>query len=179
MSHCLDIFRYCPVCGSLHFNVNNEKSKKCADCGFVYYLNPSAATAAFIENEQGELLVCRRGKEPVKGTLDLPGGFTDMEETCAETIAREIKEELNLSVDHSEILFSLPNWYCYSGMKIPTLDFFFRCQVSDFSGLQAADDVEEAFFVKPEELDPAQFGLASIRKAVAMYREKKTQAGGF
>ena len=74
MSHC------CPACGSQHFEINNVKSKKCADCGFVYYLNPSAATAAFIENEQGELLVCRRAKEPSKGTLDLPGGFADMEE---------------------------------------------------------------------------------------------------
>lgn len=176
MSHCLDLFRFCPVCGSQHFNVNNVKSKKCADCGFVYYLNPSAATAAFIENEKGELLVCRRGKEPAKGTLDLPGGFTDMEETCAATIAREIKEELNLTVDSSEILFSLPNWYCYSGMNIPTIDFFFRCRVSDFSGLKAADDVAEAFFVMPEEIDPEQFGLASIRKAVTMYKAGSSQS---
>ena len=170
MSHCLDHFRFCPVCGSRQFNVNNVKSKKCVDCGFVYYLNPSAATAAFIENEMGELLVCRRGKEPAKGTFDLPGGFTDMDETCAETIAREIKEELNLTVDSAEILFSLPNWYLYSGLNIPTLDFFFRCRVSDFSGLKAADDVAEDFFVKPEELDNGQFGLASIRKAVGMYK---------
>jgi ADP-ribose pyrophosphatase YjhB (NUDIX family) len=158
--------------------VNNVKSKKCADCGFVYYLNPSAATAAFIENESGELLVCRRGKEPGKGTLDLPGGFTDLEETSAETIAREIKEEINLTVDSSEILFSLPNWYRYSGMNVPTLDFFFRCSVSDFSTLQAADDAAEAFFVKIEELDPEQFGLTSIRKAVTIYKEKRIQAGG-
>jgi ADP-ribose pyrophosphatase YjhB (NUDIX family) len=176
MSHSLDIFRFCPVCGSPHFKANNVKSKKCADCGFVYYLNPSAATAAFIENEKGELLVCRRGKEPAKGTLDLPGGFSDMEETCAETIAREIKEELNLTVDRSEILFSLPNWYRYSGMNIPTLDFFFRCKISDFSTLQAADDVADAFFITPEELAPEQFGLTSIRKAVTMYKEKKAQA---
>ncbi|MBP1639052.1 MAG: ADP-ribose pyrophosphatase [Bacteroidetes bacterium] len=178
MSHPLDLFLFCPACGSQHFDDNNEKSKKCADCGFVYYLNPSAATAAFIENEEGELLVCRRGKEPAKGTFDLPGGFTDMDETCAETIAREVKEELNLTVDSSEILFSLPNWYRYSGMNIPTLDFFFVCKVSDFSELKAADDVAEAFFVKPEELHPEQFGLASIRKAVMLYKEKKTHAGG-
>jgi hypothetical protein len=44
--------------------------------------------------------------------------------------------------------------------------------VNDFSGLKAADDVAEAFFVKSEELDPEQFGLASIRKAVIMYKLK-------
>jgi hypothetical protein len=51
--------------------------------------------------------------------------------------------------------------------------------VSDFSTLQAADDVAEAFFVKPEKLDSEQFGLTSIRKAVTMYKERKAQTGGF
>ena len=41
MEHPLAQFLYCPECGSSHFEVNNEKSKKCADCGFVYYFNPS------------------------------------------------------------------------------------------------------------------------------------------
>ena len=64
--HPLELFKFCPVCGSPHFEIHNEKSKKCADCGFVYYFNSSAATVAFILNGKGELLVCRRGKEPVR-----------------------------------------------------------------------------------------------------------------
>ena len=93
MEHPLAQFLYCPECGSSHFEVNNEKSKKCADCGFVYYFNPSAATVALILNEKNELLVCRRAKEPAKGTLDLPGGFIDMNETGEEGVAREVLEE--------------------------------------------------------------------------------------
>ena len=38
-------------------------------------------------NEKKELLVCRRAKEPAKGTLDLPGGFIDMNETGEEGVA--------------------------------------------------------------------------------------------
>ena len=30
--HPLELFKYCPKCGSSHFVVNNEKSKRCADC---------------------------------------------------------------------------------------------------------------------------------------------------
>ena len=93
MKHPLDLFQYCPECGSSHFEVNNEKSKKCTDCGFVYYFNPSSATVALILNDQNELLVCRRAKEPAKGTLDLPGGFIDMNETGEEGVAREVLEE--------------------------------------------------------------------------------------
>ncbi len=94
MKHPLDLFQYCPECGSSHFEVNNEKSKKCTDCGFVYYFNPSSATVALILNDQNELLVCRRAKEPAKGTLDLPGGFIDMNETGEEGVAREVLEAL-------------------------------------------------------------------------------------
>lgn len=108
MEHPLDQFLYCPECGSSHFEINNEKSKKCADCGFVYYFNPSAATVALILNEKNELLVCRRAKEPAKGTLDLPGGFIDMNETGEEGVAREVLEETGLKVKKLFTSFHFP-----------------------------------------------------------------------
>ena len=108
MKHPLAQFLYCPECGSSHFEVNNEKSKKCADCGFVYYFNPSSATVALILNEKSELLVCRRAKEPAKGTLDLPGGFIDMNETGEEGVAREVLEETGLKVKKAVYQFTLP-----------------------------------------------------------------------
>ena len=68
MKHPLAQFLYCPECGSPHFEVNNEKSKKCTDCGFVYYFNPSSATVALILNEKKELLVCRRQRTGQRDT---------------------------------------------------------------------------------------------------------------
>ena len=93
MEHPLSKFKFCPICGSTHFEINNFKSKKCGSCGFIYYANPSSATVAFIMNEKDELLVVRRKNEPAKGTLDLPGGFVDMEETGEEGVMREVMEE--------------------------------------------------------------------------------------
>ena len=120
-------------------------------------------------NEKGELLVSLRAKEPQKGTLDLPGGFVDCGETAEETLVREIKEELNLELKDICYQFSLPNQYLYSGMDIPTLDMFFTCIVSDFSPLTVADDVAEARFVPIDKLNPAEFGLDSIRKAIRQF----------
>ena len=51
MLHPLEKFAYCPVCGSKHFEEQDFKSKKCGNCGFEYFLNPSSATAAFIVND--------------------------------------------------------------------------------------------------------------------------------
>ena len=56
-NHPLEPFHFCPKCGSDDFVVHNELSKHCNHCGFTYYQNPRASTAAFIMNSMGELLI--------------------------------------------------------------------------------------------------------------------------
>ena len=167
--HPLLQFKYCPECGAKGFEINDEKSKKCSQCGFVYYFNPSAACVAFIFNHKKELLVCRRGKEPAKGTLDLAGGFMDMHETGEEGIAREVKEETGLTVISTKYLFSLPNTYLYSGFLVHTLDLFFLCEVANDEHLEALDDVADTFWMQISEINPEDFGLDSIRNGVKKF----------
>ena len=179
MEHPLNQFGYCPRCGAHEFAIHDVKSKQCPACGFTYYFNPSAATVAVIVNERNQLLVCRRAKEPAKGTLDLPGGFIDCFETAEEGVRREVREETGLEVIRTEYLFSLPNLYPYSGFTVHTLDLFFRCTVTDDSHYQAMDDAGELFFLPWNEVDPQAFGLASIRKGIErltdsdMFKQKK------
>lgn len=170
MEHPLEIFKYCPVCGNEHFEVHNFKSKKCRDCGFTYYANPCSATAAFIVNDRDEMLVVRRAKEPAKGTLDLPGGFVDMGETVEEGMIREIKEETGLDVTNIEYLFSSPNVYVYSGMGVHTLDMDYLARVhGSVPAIKAADDAAEALWIPIAQVNPAEFGLTSIRNAVIRF----------
>lgn len=166
MTHPLSQFKYCPKCGSSDFNEYNEKSKRCSQCGFIYYFNSSAAVVAVIENNTGEILVARRAKDPAKDTLDLPGGFIDMYETAEEAAFREVKEETRLIVKSIQYLFSIPNIYNYSNFEVHTVDMFFKCKVDDFSELKAQDDVSELLFIPPNELNPSEFGLISVRKGV-------------
>ncbi len=167
--HFSKLFTHCPVCGASSFGPNNEKSMICSNCEFVFYVNASAAVATFIRNEKGDLLVCRRAKEPAKGTLDLAGGFVDENETAEEAVSREIAEELQARLTHAEYLFSLPNSYEYSGMSIPTLDLFFSCQLEDTTKLIPSDDVEDCFFLPLNQVKPSDFGLSSIRKGVEIF----------
>lgn len=162
-------FKNCPHCGSGNFVVNNEKSKKCIACGFTFYMNASAAVAAFITNDEGKLLVCKRAKEPAKGTFDLPGGFVDNNESAEQAITRELKEELGAETIEVNYLFSLPNNYLYSGLTIPTLDMFFECKLKNYEQLKAADDVAGFEFIAKNELNPDDFGLESIKKAIEKF----------
>ena len=173
--HPLEVFHYCPKCGSQDFEVHNALSRHCANCGFTFSQNPRASTAAFILNGKGELLVALRGKEPAKGTLDLPGGFVDNDENAEQGMVREILEETGLSVsaDEVEYLFSIPNVYRYSGMDIHTLDLFFLCHVDDDAVVKAADDAAELTWVPLKKVYVERFGLRSIRQAVHRFLEKK------
>ncbi len=173
MEHPLQQFVYCPKCGASEFRINNFKSKVCDNCRFVYYFNPSASVAAFIFNERGELLVCKRKDEPAKGTYDLPGGFVDMGENAEEAVLREVEEETGIQLRSVEFLYSLPNIYCYSGFDVHTLDLFFRGTADKTENPEANDDVEESFFVPVADLKPELFGLGSIRKAVERFLNRE------
>ena len=166
--HPLEAFHFCPKCGSENFEIHNALSRHCSDCGFTYYQNPRASTAAFILNSKGELLIAKRAKEPAMGTLDLPGGFVDNAETAEQGMVREIKEETGLDIqpENIEYLFSIPNVYHYSGMDIHTLDLFFLCKVDDEQTVAAADDAADLAWLPLREVYVERFGLKSIRQAV-------------
>lgn len=168
-SHVLDKFKYCPVCGSPHFEVNNIKSKKCKDCGFTYYLNPSSATVALIVNEKDELLVVRRKNDPGKDMLDLPGGFVDMDETAEEGMAREVKEETGLDATEVTYQFCYPNTYLYSGFLVHTLDMFFLVRSKDLSHIEAMDDAAAYYWIPLAEIDIEQFAFDSVRKGLRKF----------
>ena len=171
--HPLEKFEYCPRCGSHHFVENGARSKKCENCSFEYFMNPSAANVAIIRNSKGEILITLRKQEPAKGTLDLPGGFTEIGETSEEGVVREVMEETNLKVTDARYLFSLPNVYRYSGIELPTLDMFYECDVEDESVLAANDDAAECMWIKPEDIHTEQFGLRSVRWGLVKYLERQ------
>ncbi len=168
MKHCLSVFRFCPKCGAEAFTVHDDRSKRCAACGFTYYQNAAASAAAVILDNEGRLLCVRRAAEPHKGTLALPGGFAEFGESLETACLREVREETGLEVHIERFLFSEPNVYEYSGFTVNTLDSFFLCSATPeaLRHLTAADDAEELLWVPLATLDPKAIGLPSVRRAV-------------
>jgi len=167
MTHPLEFFYFCPHCGSEKFNPHHFNSKKCGDCGFEFYKNPAPAVACFIYDEEGRLLVQRRAKDPGKGTLDLPGGFIDLDETAEAAAIRELKEETNLDIEIERLLFTEPNRYEWSGYDVQPLDLFYEGKVKDFSTLKRQEsEVAEIMFIHKKDIRIEDFGLPSIRQAL-------------
>ncbi|MBN2625071.1 MAG: (deoxy)nucleoside triphosphate pyrophosphohydrolase [Spirochaetales bacterium] len=66
---------------------------------------PLAVSAAWLEDEKGRVLLCRRNDDKARGGLwEFPGGKLEDGETPQEAVEREIGEELGLTAEAGEIL---------------------------------------------------------------------------
>lgn len=170
-THPLKVLKYCPKCGSGEFTPSGEKSLKCHQCGFHFFMNSAAAVAALITDDRGKLMLVTRGVEPDYGKLDLPGGFVDPLETAEQAVKRELEEELGLKVTHLEYLTSAPNEYVFSNYTVFTLDMAFKVKVESIENLKAMDDILDYHFYSEDELNYNDIPAPSIKSFVLKYFE--------
>ena len=183
------MFTYCPSCASKKIRFELGKKFYCPDCDFVYYHNTAAATGCLItipeSGGEERLMLLVRGKEPMKGKLDLPGGFVDPGENILDGLYRELKEEIGWTPPVAaetpltqvfKFFASFPNVYPYKNITYNTCDLFFTVSVP---GLRKQDlcleksEISAVRFLKPQEIDFEEIAFESIKRVIGAYLKQK------
>jgi A/G-specific adenine glycosylase len=77
--------------------------------------------AAVVVNRKGEILIAQRRNEDMLGGLwEFPGGKQESGETIQECIARELKEELGITVEVGDFLVTVKHAYSHFTMELHT-----------------------------------------------------------
>jgi NAD+ diphosphatase len=167
----MNYFKFCPHCSSQNIEFENNRRFECFDCGMVYFQNVAAAVAVIIEKND-QILFTVRNREPKLGMLDLPGGFTDPDETSEETCARELKEELDLNIPPKSFQYfrSQPNNYLYKGIPYKTEDLIFTTEFPADAKLNLEEsEIQSVRWIKKSKINLEEIGFDSLRKAVEEY----------
>ena len=116
---------------------------RCADCGFVLYLNPASAALGVVRNGVGEILLIRRAIEPFRGTWTLPAGYQEIDESPEETVRREVYEEGGVECEVEGLLDLL---FVPDDPRKPANVAVFLCRAVAETPRPGAEESEARFF---------------------------------
>ena len=141
--------RFCPICATpLQAQVLEGRERMaCSACGFILYLNPTPAAGVLIEDQEGRVVLIRRGAPPRQGYWALPSGFAEVGETIEETAIREAREETGLDIELDHLLG------VYSYLRDPVVLVLYTGHVVG-GELRAGEDALDARLFAPGDLPP-------------------------
>ena len=130
-----------------------------------YPARPVVGVGAVIVGAAGELVLVRRGGEPLAGAWSLPGGAVETGETLAAALVREVREETGLDVEVGPVVYVLDRIFPDETGRIRhhyvLVDYLCRVRGGE---LRASSDAVDAVLVRRDDLD--RYDLAPGTRAV-------------
>jgi NAD+ diphosphatase len=160
----LDQWKHCPRCGA---EVEPEGGEfECGECGFKAYASSKPTASAACLDDEGRVLLSRRGVEPFRGKWDLPGGFLDEEEHPLDCLHRELREEAGVEVEPLEFLGVWVDKYGGDGSAATTLNLYWTARIVEGTP-EPNDDVAEFRWFAPNEVSDDDLAFPHTREVLA------------
>lgn len=159
--------KYCSFCGS-EISMQKQDGKfrdYCVQCNTFYYENPLPVASTIVVNENREVLLVKRKKDPYRGMWCLPIGFAESGEEVREAALRELEEEAGITGDIVRLIDvdTIDNYF-YGSLAIVTYE------VKMTGGLvRPGDDASDAKYFPITNLP--ELAWSSNIKAIQIYRE--------
>jgi NAD+ diphosphatase len=148
-------FKFCPICGKEKLEKIRDGLILCQNCKFEWYQNPTPAANVILTNSKGEILLGRRAHNPRKGAWGTIGGFVEVGADLENNLLREVKEEIGVELEMSQIKYFCSNHdrYQYQFLNYQTLGILFTAVLTDkqISKMKPLDDVSEIKFFDPKD----------------------------
>jgi NAD+ diphosphatase len=98
--------QYCGRCGSRMQTKTTERAKECPQCGLLSF--PRLSPAIIVLVERGNEALLARSPHFPPGLYSAVAGFVEPGETIEEAVAREVKEEVGITVHDIHYFASQP-----------------------------------------------------------------------
>lgn len=150
--------RFCGRCGEEMVPAAQERARRCPSCNFIAYPRISPAVIVLVRRGR-EALLARSGRFP-RSFYSTLAGFVEVGESLEETVEREIREEVGISVKNLRYFGSQPWPFPHSLM----VGF-----VAEYAGGELTIDGEEiadARWVSPETLPQIPMSLTIARQLI-------------
>jgi len=99
--------RYCGACAAPTQRADDHRARRCATCGFTAYPRISPAMMCLVT--RGEQLLLARNVAFPPGRYSALAGFLEVGETIENSIAREVREEVDIEVCNPKY-FASQSW---------------------------------------------------------------------
>jgi NAD+ diphosphatase len=157
--------QFCGRCGAPMEAKATERAKLCPRCGLHHF--PRLAPAIIVLVERGHALLLARSRHFTKGMYSVIAGFVEPGETLEEAVAREVREEIGISIKEIRYFGSQPWPFPHSLMIGFTATYA--------GGEIVLDDpeIEDAAWFTRDNLPPLPGKISIARKLIDWFLEKQ------
>ncbi|MFH1851874.1 MAG: NUDIX hydrolase [Candidatus Neomarinimicrobiota bacterium] len=162
---------FCSRCGGKvqPRTIDNIIRQYCPVCQTIFYDNPLPVVSAVVVNEQREILLVLRDREPQAGRWCLPSGFVEIKESIEAACLRELAEEAGIRGSVIRLLDTVSHHDAQYGDLI-WISFEVKW---DEGSVTAGDDARDARFVPLTALPELAFepNRLAVRRYLDQYRD--------